>query len=123
MIKGVDVVYLHSSHHELGAWYSEVLGFEKGYGDAHWQEFQMEEGSRFAVDYTAFPKSVVEKQAVMISFKVDDIEAAVTELAAKGVAFYPSREKAILDVGPSLVATFADPEGNWMQLSQPKSHS
>ena len=63
----------------------------------------------------------VEKQAVMISFRVDDIEIAVAELVAKGVKFYPSKEKAIFDVGPSLVATFVDPDGNWMQLSQPKS--
>ena len=123
MIKGIDVVYLHSDRHELGAWYREVLGLAEGYSDAHWQEFQMEEGSRFAMDFTAYPKSVVEKQAVVISFKVDDIESAVEELAAKGVKFYPSKEKTIFDVGPSLVATFADPDGNWVQLSQPKSRS
>lgn len=120
MIIGIDVVYLHSDHCELGDWYSEVLGLAKGYGDAHWQEFQTEAGSRFAVDYTAYPRSVVEKQAVIVSFKVDDIEKAVEELAAKGVKFYPSKKETIFNVGPSLVATFADPDGNWMQLSQPK---
>lgn len=121
MIKGIDVVYLHSDHPALGDWYSEVLGLAKGYGDAHWQEFQTEEGARFAVDFTAYPKSVVEKQAVIISFKVDDIGQAVDALVAKGVKFYPSKETIIFDVSPALVATFADPEGNWMQLSQRKS--
>lgn len=121
MIKGIDVVYLHSDHHALGDWYGEVLGLVKGYGDGHWQEFQVEAGSRFALDYTAYPKSVVEKQAVMISFRVDDIHTAVTELAARGVKFYPSPENAIFDVGPALIATFADPDGNWMQLSQRKT--
>jgi hypothetical protein len=90
MIKGIDVVYLHSDHPALGDWYSEVLGLAKGYGDAHWQEFQTEEGARFAVDFTAYPKSVVEKQAVIISFKVDDIGQAVDALVAKGAKFYLS---------------------------------
>lgn len=120
MIKGIDVVYVHSAHPALGDWYAEILGMSKGYGDAHWQAFQTEEGARFAVDYTGYPRSVVEKQAVIVSFKVDDIETAVNTLAARGVEFYPSKDKAIFDVGPALVATFADPDGNWMQLSQPK---
>jgi hypothetical protein len=44
----------------------------------------------------------------------------VRALAAKGVRFYPSAEETIFDVGPSLVATFEDPDGNWVQLNQPK---
>ncbi|MHA1355887.1 MAG: hypothetical protein ACTSPK_13495 [Candidatus Heimdallarchaeota archaeon] len=36
----------------------------------------------------------------------------------KGVEFYGKNK--IQDVGPTLVATFCDPEGNWMQLSQRK---
>jgi predicted enzyme related to lactoylglutathione lyase len=96
------------------------LGLTKGYGDAHWQAFQVDEGSRFAIDFTSFPRSAVEKQAIVISFKVDDIRQAVGTLAARGVRFYPSAEEAVFDVGPSLVATFVDPDGNWMQLSQGK---
>jgi hypothetical protein len=39
------------------------------------------------------------------------------------VRFYPSKEDAIFEAGPSLVATFQDPAGNWMQLSQRKQLS
>ena len=120
MIKGIDVVFIHSPHKELGDWYAEVLGLSKGYGDDHWQEYGMQEGTRFAIDFTSFPKSVVEKQALVISFKVDDIRQTVQELVSKGVKFYPSQEKAIFDAGPTLVATFQDPDGNLMQLSQRK---
>lgn len=120
VIKGIDVVFLHSPHRELAAWYAEVLGLPLGYDDGHWLEFVTDSGSRFAVDLTAFPRSVVEKQPVMISFRVDDIAAAVDGLASRGVAFYPSQEKAIVDVGPAWVATFQDPDGNWVQISQPK---
>jgi len=122
MIKGIDVVYIHSPHRELEGWYAEVLGLKMGYGDGHWQEFEMEAGSRFAVDLTSFPRSIVEKQAVMISFRVDDIKAAVESFSANGVQFYPSKEESVFDVGPALVATFQDPDGNWLQLSQTKVH-
>lgn len=121
MIQGIDVVFVHTSHKELGDWYAEVLGLRQGYGDGHWQEYEMREGSRFALDRTMFPRSEVEKQAIMISFRVGNIHDAVDELASRGVRFYREGEEMIMDVGPALVATFQDADGNWMQLSQRKS--
>lgn len=59
----------------------------------------------------------------MISFRVADIQAAVQTLVEKGVRFYPVNENIIFDVGPSFVATFQDPDGNWVQLSQPKDQA
>ena len=120
MIKGLSVAYLHSPHvDKLSEWYSTMLGLKIGENFPGWTEFKMHAGSRFAVDHTAFPRSVVEKQAIMLSFEVDDLRKEVKELAARGVKFYPSEEKTIFDVGPSLVATFEDPDGNWIQLNQP----
>ena len=46
------------------------------------------------------------------------IKTAVEELEKKCVEFY--RENKIFDVGPTLVATFKDLEGNFLQLSQRK---
>ena len=121
MILGIDVAFIHTPHRSLADWYADVLGLPVGYGDAGWQSFQVSEGSRFAIDFTSFPRSAVEKQAITLSFKVDDIRQTVETLVARGVSFYPSAETAIFDVGPSLVATFLDPDGNWMQLSQRKA--
>lgn len=120
LIKGIDVAYLHSAEGSLGQWYLDTFELQKGYWDAHWQELKTEQGSRFAVDVTGYPRSPVEKQAVMLSFLVEDIYHAVHELAGRGVRFYPSAEQAVFDAGLSLVATFEDPDGNWMQLSQRK---
>ena len=53
----------------------------------------------------------------MISFGVDEINSAVQQLEKKGVRFIGSK---IMDVGSSLVTTFMDPEGNYLQLSQRK---
>jgi predicted enzyme related to lactoylglutathione lyase len=122
MIKGISVVYLHSTQGErLSAWYSEVLGLSLRTSMAGWTEFQMPQGPRFAVDHVDGPCSAVERQAVMISFEVDDIRSAVAELSGRGVRFYPFPEETIFDVGPSLVATFEDPDGNWAQLNQVKA--
>ncbi len=121
-IKGIDVVYVHTAHPELAKWYAQTLGLEPGYGDEAWQELALPQGrtERFGLDFTGFPRSTVERQPIMISFAVEDIEAAVQELAAKGVPLYPDAERAIFDVGPARVATFADPDGNWVQLSEAK---
>jgi len=121
MIQGLGVAYLHSPHGDkLADWYVKTLGLPVKASFPGWTEFLMGSGSRFAVGHTSFPRSVVEKQSVMLSFQVDDLRAVVTELAAKGVRFHPSAEETIFDVGPSLVATFEDPDGNWVQLNQPK---
>lgn len=122
MIKGVSVVYIHSAFGgKLADWYSEKLGLKLKAQFPGWTEFEMESGCRFAIDGIDFPSSVVQRQAVMLSFEVDDIEAAVKTMAERGVRFYPSVEKTIFDVGPTLVATFEDAEGNWAQLNQIKS--
>jgi hypothetical protein len=124
MIKGLSVAYIHSAHGDrLADWYSKTLGLGVQASFPGWTEFAMGAGSRFAVDHTAFPRSIVEKQPILLSFLVDDLRAEVDALAAKGVRFYPSKEETIFDVGPSLVATFEDPDGNWVQLNQPKSDS
>ncbi len=120
MIEGIDVVYIHSPYPELVEWYAEVLGLHPGYTDDHWTEYQTRGVTRFAVEYASYPRSVVENQAIMISFRVTDIHQAVATLAERGVRFHPSPQDTIFEAGPSLVATFQDPAGNWVQLSQRK---
>lgn len=120
-VKGVGVVYIHSAFgSDLTKWYSSTMDLPIKAEFPGWTEFEMEDGTRFGIDHIAFPSSVVQRQAVLISFEVEDIKAAVEEMAGRGARFYPSKEKTIFDVGPTLVATFEDPEGNWMQLNQRK---
>jgi len=121
MIKQLSVAYVHSPHGErLAEWYATTLGIPIAAEYPGWTEFHMARGSHFAVDHTTFPRSPVEKQAIVLSFEVEDIQAAVRELAEKGVRFWPSLEKTVFDVGPQLVATFIDPDGNFVQLNSPK---
>lgn len=122
MIKGIGTAYIHTPNKALADWYADKLGLKKGYGDAGWQAFDLPQGSTFAMDFIGFPSSTVQKQPIMISFAVDDIHKAVEELAQKQVRFYPDNDKTrtIFDVGPALVATCEDPDGNFFQLSQRK---
>jgi predicted enzyme related to lactoylglutathione lyase len=121
MIKGIDVVYIHTFNEPLADWYEKTLGLKKAARYPGWQEYEMPKGSRFGMDFISYPSSTVQKQPIVISFLVEDIRHAVNELSKKGVRFYPDNdiEKTIFDVGGTLVATFEDPEGNFVQLSQP----
>ena len=121
MILGIDVVYLHVFDSEtLGKWYSEILGLELKFKTFNhgWQEYDFDKSSptRFAVEAIGMPISNVEKQPIMISFRVDDIKATVKILEKKGIKFFG--EPKIQKEGFSLFATLQDPAGNWLQLSQ-----
>ena len=123
MILGIDVSFIHVKDPEkMAKWYEEKLGLkiEHKTPDLGWQEFAFPEKltTRFALDYGGPNPSEVEAQPIIISFKVANIESTVKTLEEKGVEFYGKNK--INDVGPTLVATFSDPEGNWMQLSQRK---
>ena len=118
MILGIDVAVICSPHRALADGYADVLGLPKGLDNDGWQSFEVADGSHFAIDYTTFPRTAADKQALSLNFKLDHTHQAVERLTARGVSFYPSAETAIFGVGPSLVATFIDPDGNRMQSSQ-----
>lgn len=59
----------------------------------------------------------------MLNFKVDDIDAAVDELAARGVSFerydaLTQDERGIMREGGPLIAWFKDPAGNTLAVLQ-----
>ncbi|NHJ33001.1 MAG: hypothetical protein FK732_09065 [Asgard group archaeon] len=124
MIIGVDVVFIHVKNPEkMAKWYQEKLGLKINHktADLGWQEFKMKAdhpSTRFALDYGGPNPSQVEQQPIVISFKVLNIKTAIEQLEKKGIEFLG--ENKIQDVGPTLVATFKDPEENYLQLSQRK---
>ena len=79
MILGIDVVFIHAKEPtKLSKWYSDILEIDIGFQtpDLSWQEFNFSERrapTRFAIDYGGENPSEVEKQPIMISFKVDNI--------------------------------------------------
>lgn len=120
IIKGIDVVFAHISRQETVAWYRDVLGLELLYEDGHRAEFETSDAVRFALDHVGDHPSEVERQRIMISFRVRDLQDAISALQVRGVVFHEGATGIVNDVGPSLVATFRDPDGNWLQISQRK---
>ncbi len=101
----------------LGQWYLEHLGITPppaSYGAASWEQ----EGgptvfAPFPADTKYFGRS---EQAWMINFRVADLDAMVAELRAAGVE---------VEVDPETYpngrfARLADPEGNPIELWEPK---
>ena len=124
MILGVDVVFIHVKNPEkMARWYQEKLGLNINFRtpDNSWQEFSFKEEkapTRFALDYYGTNPSIIEQQPIVISFKVANIYKTIQKLENKGVVFIGSEK--VQDVGPTLIATFQDPEGNYLQISQRK---
>jgi hypothetical protein len=121
-VEGIEVVFLHSPRgRALAAWFTDTLQVDVAVEVGPWTELAVGGGTRFAVDATRDAPSEVERQAVVISFRVADVRAAVAELRARGVKLYPpdgDDDRVIFRAGPSLVATFQDPDGTWHQLAE-----
>jgi len=122
LITGVDVVFIHVRDPDLMTkWYKDTLDLDIEFqtSDHSWQEFKMESdgiSTRFALDHIGDRPSIIERQKIIISFRVEDIHQIVHKLEQKGIAFFG--EPTIASVGQSYFATLSDPEGNWIQLSQ-----
>jgi catechol 2,3-dioxygenase-like lactoylglutathione lyase family enzyme len=75
-------------------------------------------------DTIAYPKpNHVPADYTILNFPVDDIEAAVDALVAKGVTFeryegIPTDERGIMREGGPLIAWFKDPAGNVLSVLQ-----
>ncbi|HEU4331509.1 MAG TPA: VOC family protein [Lapillicoccus sp.] len=78
-------------------------------------------------DVLVYPKpDHVPATYTILNFPVDDVEAAVDELTAKGVEFqkyegedYATDAKGIMRQGGPLIAWFTDPAGNILSVLQP----
>ncbi len=92
------------------AFYRDVLGLPVRVGTPFLTEFELE-GLSFGLQY-------MEKQymspgvSMTIDFEVDDIEAKVEELKAKGVEF----TAIVLDQPYAKLAKFRDPDGHLLGL-------
>ena len=103
------------------AFYRDVLGFEP-VRENHGHLFYECGGASFLVFPSAGSPSGTHDQ---LGFVVEDVEAAVAELRAQGVAFetYDPRPGAsfrdgIMDMGSVKAAWFKDSEGNLISLAQ-----
>ncbi|HEX3328003.1 MAG TPA: VOC family protein [Actinomycetota bacterium] len=83
-------------------------------------------GGNTSVHVYPSPSNAGQSQATLAGWQVDDLEATVTELAAKGVTFerydqppLVTDERGIASFPDGKVAFFKDPDGNTLSLGAP----
>jgi len=101
----------------LGIWYEEHLGINvvpQSYGEPSWlQEAGPTVFAPFAADTDYFGR---ESQTWMVNFRVANLEAMVSQLRDSGIAVEVDAE----DYPNGKFARLDDPEGNPIQLWEPK---
>lgn len=100
--------------------YEETLGFSAEMEDETGGVFYRSGGTRFLLYQSAFAGSA---QQTLATWVVDDADAAVDDLAAKGVTFeqydlpgLKTDERGIAEFGPFRGAWFKDPDGNILNV-------
>ena len=110
MITGTDFLIIGSTDFERSKkFYDEVLGLERGkqWGNMPGQEYEtgyltiaVIQSDAFGMEFKPSPNP--------LEFRVEDFEAAKSELESKGVEFQGDP----IDSGVCLQAFFTDPDGN-----------
>ena len=120
-VTGIGGVFLRARDPKsLTTWYSQHLGIQlSDYGGVTflWKDevpatTGMTTWSLFPADTKYFGPT---PQAYMVNYRVDDLDAVLTQLAAAGVSIDPKRE----DASYGRFAWITDPEGNRVELWQP----
>jgi predicted enzyme related to lactoylglutathione lyase len=112
-VTGVGGVFLRSADPKaLGAWYAKHLGIAVGEYGATFEGAGITAWNPFPMDTSYFGEG---KQAVMINYRVDDLEALLGNLAAAGVWIDPKRQ----NESYGRFAWIKDCDGNRVELWQP----
>lgn len=113
-IIGVDFVTVPAQDFEASVhFYGSVLGLPlvKRWGDMPGAEFQAGNLTLAVMEPTAFGQEF-RSHSLPITFQVDDVVAARTQLQAQGVEFVSE----MIDSGVCHQAIFRDPAGNTLDL-------
>jgi predicted enzyme related to lactoylglutathione lyase len=124
-VTGIGGIFLRARDPKsLAAWYTQHLGIQlTEYGSATllWTDeipatTGMTTWALFPSDTKYFgPGNKDSPQQAMVNYRVDDLDALLTHLAAAGVPIDPHRE----DYDYGRFAWITDPEGNRIELWQP----
>lgn len=112
-ISGIGGVFFRAKDPaSLAAWYLEVFGIEGR--DGFWQQAAGPTVfAPFAKDSTYFDRP---EQQWMVNFRVDDLDAVILDLAARGIEVITSPE---WESPYGRFVRIHDPEGNPIELWEP----
>lgn len=110
-IRNVDTVFLWVSDLDRAlSWYRDHLDIHPGPRFGRWQSMEIGGETVFALHEGSGDHSSVN---AVVGLRVDDLDAAVAELADEGIDPIDAQ---ITDTGHKRFITFADPDGNHIQL-------
>jgi len=121
-VTGIGGVFLRARDPKiLAAWYVEYLGFPAAdYGTTFLWSDEVPSGTGMTT-WSAFDAETDyfgrREQQAMVNYRVDDLDALLTQLADAGVEIDPKRE----EYSYGRFAWIHDPEGNRIELWQPLS--
>jgi predicted enzyme related to lactoylglutathione lyase len=124
-VTGIGGIFLRARDPKaLNAWYAKHLGIQlSDYGGATFLWSDEVPATTGSTTWSTFPEdtkyfgpgNAQGTQQAMVNYRVDDIDALLTQLAAEGVTIDPKRE----DASYGRFAWIVDPEGNRVELWQP----
>lgn len=113
-ISGVDTVFLKVTDLDRAtAWYREILGIKVGPRFGDWQVLEVGGDMTFALHRFEAPAGGIN---AVVALRVDDLDAAIDLAAARGAQ---PVDPDVTDTGNKRFTTFADPDGNQIQLIAP----
>jgi len=116
-VTGIGGIFLRAGDaDQLRAWYASHLGIDI---DAQFGGAQLGPSGDGTVTWAIFPSSTEylgrPEQAVMINYRVDDLDAMVAQLRAAGAAV----DDTVAETEQGRFGWATDPEGNRLELWQP----
>lgn len=127
-VTGIGGVFLRSPDpKKLTRWYADHLGIAlSAYGSVEFpwsDDADAQPAGTGVTAWSAFPQDTTYfgegPQGAMINYRVDDLDALLTDLAAKGVWIDPKRD----DQPYGRFAWIRDCDGNRLELWQPLAES
>lgn len=102
-------------------WFADKTGTTPAIEDPGGLWYECDDGTWFVVTQSAFAGTA---QNTAVSFEVDDIERAMTDLRGRGVEFEDydlpdfKTDHGVFSMGPYRACWFKDNDGNIIELSQ-----
>lgn len=124
-VRGIGGVFFKAKNPTaLSAWYQNTLGIDiESWGGAFFRWSTLDKSESTGTVWAPFPEDsgyfAPSQKPFMLNFIVDDLDAMLAQLRAAGVAV----DEKILDDTNGRFGWFLDPEGNRIELWQPKEPS
>ncbi|KIN77606.1 VOC family protein [Sulfitobacter mediterraneus] len=117
-VKEIGGLFFRAKEPEvLAAWYSDMLGIDLAPTDMETPPWISEGGVTVFAPFSADTKYFPQSQQMMVNFRVSDLKAMLAQLHAGGVEPFNTSKME----GVGRFAHITDPEGNAIELWEPKN--